>query len=251
MVSLENYQATNAKEGCIMRRKPIAREFHWLCVILLSVSGRMAAQPANHCAQNLFCLFNQEASATGPAGIEKYSHDLIGLIAPPATGKAYIDSLANRLASAEELARAGKGKLVPEANIVRAFNELMNETGAPPSLKTDEATVQRFREHAELIKAFPALFTTGRNGKFCSPGEAVFLLYLLISNDGKLPEQNLDSAVILTQPSLQPNVGGRSVGVFRMEPVPGARSLVSSYPSNHGRKATCALLERLASTLGL
>jgi len=69
----------------------------------------------------------------------------------------------------------------------------MQEVGAPPTLRADEASLRRFREHAVSIKAFPALFTAGRNGTNCNPGEAFFLLYLLISNDGALYEKNLDT----------------------------------------------------------
>jgi len=151
-------------------------------------------------------LFNQEAAASDPAGIHKYSEDLIGLIVPHEAGKSGFEPLTDRLARAEQMARTGKGKLVAEADVVRAFNELMAKIGAPSSLRGDEASIRRFREHAAAIKAFPALFSADRNGMNCSPGEAVFLLYLLISNNGVFYEKNLDVALMemSVQPRAQP-----------------------------------------------
>ncbi|MGC9222762.1 MAG: hypothetical protein ACP5E2_02495 [Terracidiphilus sp.] len=40
-----------------------------------------AGQPSN-CIHVLYCLFNQEAMASDPAGIHKYSRDLVDLILP-------------------------------------------------------------------------------------------------------------------------------------------------------------------------
>lgn len=196
-------------------------------------------------------LFNQEAAASDPAGIHKYSEGLIELIVPPGAERLDIEPLANRLARAEQMARSGKGKLVPEADVVRAFNELMAEVGAPPSLRADEASMRRFREYAVSIKAFPALFTADRNGTNCNPGEAVFLLYLLITNDGTLPKQYLYSAQILTQLDDQRNEGGRSFGVARVEILGSSASrLLSSYSSHHNRNATIGLFNNLAGILG-
>ena len=194
-------------------------------------------------------LFNQEAAASDPIGIHKYSEDLIGLIVPPEAGKADFEPLADRLARAEQMARTGKGKLVAEADVVRAFNELMVKIGAPSSLRADEASMRRFREHAVSIKAFPALLSADRNGTNCNPGEAVFLLYLLISDDGVLYERNLDSAQALTQMDFQRNGGERSFGVAHMISDLSANEFLSSYSSRHNRKATIALFNNLAGIL--
>jgi hypothetical protein len=210
----------------------------------------LVAQQPPHCAQNLFCLFNQEAAASNPTGIHKYSEDLIGLIVPPEAGKADIEPLADRLARTEQMARAGNGKLVAEADVVRAFNELMAKIGAPSSLRTDDASMRRFREHAVLIKAFPALLSADRNGTNCNPGEAVFLLYLLVSDNGVLYERNLDTAQALMRMDNQQK-GGRSFGVARMEVLGSSASgLLSSYSSHHDPNATIALFNNLAGMLG-
>ncbi len=239
------------RKGNIVRIRLGAKEVPLLFIILVASCVQIAAQPPVLCTHIIFCLFNQEATASDPAGIHKYSEDLIGLLAPPEAGKAYIDSLADRLARAEQMARTGKGKLVAEANVVRAFNDLMKEVGAPSSLRTDEASMRKFREHAAAIKAFPALFSADRNGTNCNPGEAIFLLYLLISDNGTLYDGNLDSAVALMQWNPQRNGGGPSFGVADVEAMGSIASrLLSSYPSHHNRKATVALFDNLTGTLG-
>jgi len=225
----------------------------------LAFSSPLAGQQPPHCAQVLFCLFNREAAANDPAGIHKYGGDLIGLIVPNPAGDDSLRQLTNRLtdrlASAEQAARAGREKLVPEAAVVKAFNDLMQEIGAPSSMRTSEASVHAFREHAASIKAFPALFSADSNGTNCNPDEAVFLIYLLISDNGILHEGNLDSAQALMQMNSQ---GIEGYGVARMEglglnakkPDSSASGLLSSYPSHHNRNATIALFDHLAGILG-
>jgi len=225
-------------------------------VAALSVSPRLGGQQPPHCAQILFCLFNQEAAATDPAGIHKYSEDLIGLIVPNPAGedsvRQFANRLADRLANAERAARAGNGKLVSEAAVVKAFNDLMQEVGAPPSMRASEVSVHRFREHAASTNTFPALFSADRNGTNCNPGEAVFLLSLLLSDNGVLLEGNLDSAVALMQRDGRRNGGGSSFGVGQMEALGSSASgLLSSYSSHHNLNATVAIFDRAADTLGL
>lgn len=229
-----------------------------LLAMVFTPSPPLAGQQPPHCAQDLFCLFNQEAAASDPAGIHKYSEDLIGLLLPNPAGEDSIrqltNQLAGRLAAAEQAARTGNGRLVPEAAIVKAFNDLMQEIGAPPSVRASLAAVHIFRQHAASIKAFPALFSADRNGANCNPGEAAFLFYLLISDNGTLYRGNLDSAQALMQMNSQ-GVGG--YGVARMEglglstntPDSSASSLLSSYLSRHSRNATIALFDHVAGIL--
>ena len=167
-------------------------------------------------------------------------------------GENYAAKLADRLARTEQSARTGNEKLVAESDVVRAFNDLMKEIGGPSSLRTDEASLRRFREHAAAIKAFPALFSADRNGTNCNPGEAVFLLSLLISDNGILYERNLDSELALMQMGEQQNEGGRSYGaaIGRIVDMNGtARGLILSYTSHHNRFATKAVFNKLAGTL--
>ncbi len=118
-------------------------------------------------------------------------------------------------------------------------------------MKANKASVHGFREHAASIKAFPALFSAGRNGTNCNPGEAVFLLYILISNDGVFYEKNLDVAVALMQWNPKPGAAPLGFGVARLESMSqGASGLLLIYRSHHNHKAMAALLDQVASTLG-
>lgn len=226
----------------------------------------MAAQRPAHCAQIFFCLFDQEAADSDLAGIHKYSRDVVDLILPnqwtygrsPSgrmeqyenefLGEKYAAKLADRLAQAEQTARTGKGKLIAESDVVRAFNNLMKEVAAPSSLRTDEKSLRRFREHAAAIKAFPALFSADRNGTNCTPSEAVFLLGLLISGDGVLSDRNLDSDLEHMHPTKQGNERRMTFAVSHTETIsaPGSRSLLSSYTEHHSRRAAIALFNHMA-----
>jgi hypothetical protein len=141
--------------------------------------------------------FNQEAAASDPDGIHKYSYDLARSIVPVAAGADYINSFANRLAKAEQQAREGKRKLVSEADVVRAFNEMMRRSGTSPPVTADADGLRRFRAHGAAIGAFPALLSADRNGRNCNPGEAVYLILLLERNKGLLSESSLDREVDL------------------------------------------------------
>ncbi|MGA2251364.1 hypothetical protein [Terracidiphilus sp.] len=223
----------------------------FVAALAVCLSSMLAAQP-EHCAQNLFCLFNQEAAVSDHAGIHKYSEDLIGLIVPNPGGDNSLhkltSQLADRLAKAEQGTRDGTGKLVTEAVVAKAFNELAQEIEAPPSAKIDEAAIHQFRAHAASIKAFPALFSADRNGTNCNPGEAVFLLSLLISDNGVLLKGNLDSAVALMKWNGQQ--GGGGVGVSRIAPMySSTQDLLARYSSHHNFGTNKALFDHAMNTL--
>lgn len=220
-----------------------------LLTLNVGIPVSSAQAPPRRPAFSMYDEFDREAAASDPVGIKTYSKDLILLLLPPEAKESDLKPLADRLARAEQLARSGEGKLVAEANVVRAFNELMAQIGAPSSMRTDEASMRSFREHAVSIKAFPALLSANRNGTSCNPGEAVFLLYLLLSDSGVLYEKNLDSAQALTHWNGQR--AGRSFGVAGMETLDSnARGLLSSYASSHRRNATIALFNSIAQTFG-
>ena len=250
-----------------MRASSAARAIPALFFLFLACGRTVAQQPAN-CIHVFFCLFNQEAAASDPAGIHKYSRDVVDLILPNAwtygrspsgrmemfedeyLGESYAGKLADRLAQAEQNARAGTGKPVAVSNVVRAFNDLMKEVGAPPSVRTDEESLQSFREHAAAIKAFPALFSADRNGMNCNPSEAVFLLGLLISDNGVLHEGNLDMELELMQPKDQRSEGRIGILTSSIMRSPDSHRLVSSYPKDHGRRAATKLFNHAADILG-
>lgn len=74
-------------------------------VISTAFAPLLSGQHPSRRATSVADLFNQKAEASDPAGIHKYSEDLIGLIVPPEAGKVVTEPLANRLAQAEQMAR--------------------------------------------------------------------------------------------------------------------------------------------------
>ncbi|MFZ1085233.1 MAG: hypothetical protein WAN35_09735 [Terracidiphilus sp.] len=206
-------------------------------------------------------LFNQEAEASDPAGIRKYSGDLVELIVNDPVGISYVDHrfgnhLANRLAKAEEAARAGKEKLVPETAVVKAYNEVIRMIGAPQSYQANEEDLQRFRARTISLHVFPALFTANRNGTNCYPGEAVFLFHLLISNNGQLSENLVDSmaglqrlADMAAEPGASSRIDARNVAVL-VQLRQGAEGSLFSYCSQCPHHAT-ALFNGMAKTFNI
>lgn len=224
----------------------------------LNLTPKLSGQHSPLHPTSVTDLFNQEAAASDPAGIHKYSADLIDLLVPPGvsdeTRQGVIDALAGRLRRTEEAAKVGRGKPIPEANVVRAYNELMGGIGAPASFRTTEEPVRQFREYAVSFKAFPALFSADRNGTNCNPGEAVYLLYLLLWDNGKPSEEDLYSAWVKQQPSDQRQVpprpndqGSRGEEGYA---VGRAQWLIYRYSLGHKPDATIALFKNAADTLG-
>jgi len=194
-------------------------------------------------------ILNREARASDPAGIQQYSEDLIGMIVPDQAGENYIESLASRLAKVEQMTREGKGKLIPEAEIVRVFNDLMKKIGAPPTFKADEAGLRQFRARDIVIQAFPALLSANSNGTNCNPSEAVYLLHLLLWNDGILSEHLLDDLATFKREAEQKN----RLSVMSAGSVPlhqGAGVLLSDYSLHHHRHATIKLFNGMARSFG-
>jgi hypothetical protein len=212
--------------------------------------------------------FDREAKASDPAGIREYSDDLTWFLVRDQVDKNYRNALTDRLAKAEEVAREGKGRLIPEADVVRVFNDMMRRIGAPNSVRADENAMHAFRQHSIDVPALPALFSASHNGTYCYPGEAVFLLYTLIVYNGAPPRNLLDEVMRLRDlyaatphPVLKllPNVerdsnglnGGfanaiatSSVGI-PAPPVKDAEGLLSRYSIRH-RRGTTKLFNRAA-----
>ncbi len=194
-------------------------------------------------------VLNREAEASDPAGIHQYSEDLLGLVVPNQAGDSYLNALTARLAKAEQLAREGKGKLVPEAESARVFNDLMKEIGAPPTFSADEAGVRQFRASSIAVQAFPALLSANRNGTNCNPAEAVYLLHLLLWNDGILSERLMNDLAGFKQISEQKNgFSVMSAGTVPLHQSAGV--LLSDYSLNHNRRATIKLFNGMAQTFG-
>jgi hypothetical protein len=139
---------------------------------------------------SLIETLNKEAEASDPEGIRKYSQHLtqllVGqLLVGERASTAYTASLSDRLAKSEELARQGKRKLISDEVIAEAFNDLMQQTAAPSSFKADVADVEKSRRGFE--RELPAVISEGKNGKYCYPGEAMWVMSMLIENIGSHP----------------------------------------------------------------
>lgn len=252
-------------KGGVMHIKRAIGIFHALVFVLVmafNLSPKLAGQQPPHCAQNLFCLFNQEAAAPDPAGIHRYSEDLIGLIVlnpagedsirhfsavlavtavmlPPLDsqfiiqegsptmshpvplldalskeaevadtpkgaeaysmhlinllvgnqmGDDFVSTQASRLATVDLLARRGEREYVDESSVADAFNELMKKVRGlgGKAFMTDAASVHRLR--LGISRASPALTTVSVHASSCLPSEALFLIVLLITNNGTIGE---------------------------------------------------------------
>jgi len=197
-------------------------------------------------------MLDKDAEASDAAGIHNYGQDLAHLFVPDRAGEDYINSFGDRLAQAELLARKGKGKLVPEVEVARAFNDLMKRIEAPTSFKTDESTIRKFRAYSIAVPSLPALLSADRNGTNCNPGEAVYLLHLLILSNGELPNSYLDrEATLKREEARRANGGAAPMGASTLSVVQipqDASWFLSSYSSHHHRNATIKLFNDATQT---
>lgn len=201
-------------------------------------------QTSEH-ASDLLWTLNKEAAASDPAGIRAYSQHLIELLVPDTAGNDYLKAFSDRLAQSELNAREGRGKLIPEESVVRAFNELMDAIRAPKSFRTNKDTLHRFRASSLAITSAPAVISFDRNGDNCNPSEAVFLLFLLLNNNGGLsdllltgarhpaPENSWTSAANEISPAKQT-----------------AARMLSLYSAENSPQKTIRIFNRVGRTLG-
>lgn len=177
------------------------------------------------------------------------------MIVPRQAGPRYINHLSERLAKAEQNARAGKGGLVTEATVVTAFNRIMKEIGTMPSLQATDVDLHDFRARAASASAFPALLSAGRNNTKCNPGEAIFLVYLLISNNGQISGSTLDQTAKLERfDSMAAGPQARTTGRLTTDLATlgqGTEEAIISYSARRGPHATHALFNELARAFGI
>jgi len=119
------------------------------------------------------------------AGIRYYAEDLAHLLLPSKAGDAYINSFADRLAKAEQETREGKRKLIPDTQVVEAYNELTRKESFRAKM-ANLGALRLYRRDSYPAKTWKAVITAGRNGTNCYPGEAIFLLTVLLPADGDL-----------------------------------------------------------------
>ncbi len=131
---------------------------------------------------NVGAMLNKDAEASDPAGIHYFAEDLAHFLLPERTGDRYINRFAERLAKAEQEAREGKRKPIPDTQVAEAFNEVVQKAHLPvmPASLSD---LRSLRNDPRIAKEYPALLTADRNGTNCTPGEAVYLLAVLLEKD--------------------------------------------------------------------
>jgi hypothetical protein len=141
-----------------------------------------SSTPRSSARPSLIETLNQEAASSDPDGLLVYSHDLIQTLVPKSAGPKNAAAFTDRLTRAEFAARHGQRKLISEEEILQAFNALMKDTGAPDALRADMAAVREARTAFE--GPMPAVISRKENGAYCNPGEAVFVIEMLIENVG-------------------------------------------------------------------
>ncbi len=208
-----------------------------LSYVILAIAAAVTIYPAQTDSQtpqgapNPFVTLNKEAEATDLAGLHEYIQRLVGMLAGiDNLDAAYRASFTDRLARAELLARKGKRKLISETAIVESFNDLMRRTGAPGSVRADVAEVKKSRRGFK--NELPAIISESRNGEYCNPGEAVWVIESLIENTGT------------TLPQLNP-------GPHVLAYMPPVRVHLIQYFSSHSQRESTDALDRLAKGLGI
>ncbi len=194
--------------------------------LIFSFSPMLAAQQTNW-----LNTLNNEATATDSIGIRGYSEHLIKLLPLGAVKPTYVNSFSDRLSKAEELARQGKRPLISEETIAEAFDDLMQQTAAPSSFQTNIAEVEKSRR--AFAKELPAIISENRNGKYCYPDEAIWVMEMLIENVESHPPQPLHSG---------PEVSGYT---------PPVRNHLMQYFYSHSPKEVAHVLDKLAEKLGI
>jgi len=175
-------------------------------------------------------------------GAEAYAADLTDFVVSNRPGKGYVKKFARRLASADLAARRGNQGWVSESAVVQAFNDMMAQAASSPAelIKTDVSVVHRLR--FSLYNTSPDLSTVTSHEDKCLPSEAMFVIALLLWNNGSVG-----------RPAPGPPPPSASKGgyvIFRTSTGPDARLLLSRYLAASSRPQMVNLYEHLAQTIG-
>lgn len=135
---------------------------------------------------NVGAMLNQDAESSDPAAIHSYAEDLAHFLLPDRVGERYLNSFADRLTKAEQEAREGKRQLIPDTQVAEAFDEIAKTTSLPAMPNSLEA-LRQLRTDPRIVRKYPALITADRNGTNVSPGEAVYLIAVLLLKDAYPP----------------------------------------------------------------
>jgi hypothetical protein len=178
---------------------------------------------------------DREAAIDTPQGIDQYSKHLIELLLGERAARLEPGVLNQRLARAEAMARNGKRRPIPYSIVAEAFNQMMQTISAPDSMRTTEEQVGALR--TSLATVAPHLISIKTNRTACSPGEALFLIFQLVTNDGAAQGET-------TAPSPLPRMEIRSA------PRPSALALLSRFLGTRTPNESRQLLLDVEQRLG-
>jgi hypothetical protein len=186
------------------------------------------------------CSLSADAQrAADPAGDLNYATKLIQMIAPHVS-QGNVTQLAQRLASADQAARHNPGKYIPETAIAASFNRLMAQVidkSAPP-IRTDAQTVHKLR--GMLAAKAPALFSIKEHPSSCLPDEAVFLIFELTFNNGRVVSAHPGQSLLSAENAMLAEDAANDASLK-----------LDQYLAAHWTWTNMALLKRLLSDMGI
>ncbi|HEV2133206.1 MAG TPA: hypothetical protein VGR47_02985 [Terracidiphilus sp.] len=222
-----------------------------LCVVTLLVVSAMSQEPSGPEAtlglsRSRYSLINPTIAKAKAAGTEKgaeaYAADLTDFVVSDRPGKKYVKKLSRRLASADLAARRGNRGGVSESAVVQAFNDMMSQVSPSPAdqIKTEVSVVHQLRY--SLYNTSPDLSTVTTNKDKCLPSEAMFVIALLMWNNGNVSRSS---------PGPLPQEAASKGAVrFSISTGPDARLQLSRYLAASSRPQMVNLYNRLAQTIG-
>jgi len=156
--------------------------FCFLLSLLLVVSGVASSMPLQDSL--LTTIDGLVGAGNNPRDIDAYSAAIAKLVALDKLHQPFGATLTKRLALNETRVRMGKQARVSELAVSMAFNRIAETVDASP--RVNVATVHAFR--TMLAPHAPHLITVADTPDNCNPGEALFLIYIMIANDGTIKQ---------------------------------------------------------------
>jgi hypothetical protein len=179
----------------------IAQTKLWSVVlgIVVFINGAFLMLPDGSLLKKLDQL---SAAGNNQRDIEAYSEEIGKLGSLDKLHEPFAAAFTKRLAADELRVRTGKQARVSELAVSMAFNRIAEEVGAAPRANVD--TVHAFRKTLEPYAS--RLITSATFPDSCNPGEALFLIYIMIANDATLKQVSPDAGQQLQANSLRVTV---------------------------------------------
>jgi len=245
---------TTARAGRIVRAGSATAKPLFLCILCLTTIWRLplvSQEPTRPemtpgLSRSRYSLVTPTIAKARVAdtekGAEAYAADLTDFVVSDRPGKSYVKKFSRRLANADLAARRSGQGWVAESAVAQAFNDLMEQAAPSPSqqIKTDVSVVHRLR--FSLCNTSPDLSSVTSHQDECLPSEAMFVIALLMWNNGTAGRP-------LPEPLSQLHQSKATL-IFRTSTGPDARLLLSRYLAASSRPQMVSLYDRLAQTIG-